>query len=89
MSAIKEPEFYKLIPQQRVKIGHLFDQNVLQSYTLNQDRTKLWAIFLGSSIDEIEETINQLPLTKYMDYEISELMFHETHQRVLPHFSLN
>ncbi|MDC1068482.1 hypothetical protein OAQ99_04915 [Candidatus Kapabacteria bacterium] len=82
-------EFYSLIPDQRLKVAHFFDQNVLQSYSLNNDRTKLWAIFFGSSEQEIEEKIQQLPLTVFMEYEICELMFHETINRVLPHFSLN
>lgn len=86
---IKGDEFYKLIPEQRMKVAHYFDQNVLQSYTLNQDRTKLWAIFLGSSFDDIEGKVKDFPLTQFMSYEISELLFHETSDRVLPHFSLN
>lgn len=86
---VKDSKFYGLIPAQRLKVAQYFDQNILQSYTLNQDRTKLWAIFLGSSYEEIENKVKDFPLTQYMEYEISELMFHETHDRVLPHFSLN
>lgn len=86
---VLDTEFYNLIPNQRLKVAQYFDQNILSSYTLSQDRTKLWAIFLAKSTNELEELINNLPLTKYMQYEISELMFHETHERILPHFSLN
>lgn len=86
---IIDQSFIQLIPDQRLKIAHYFDQNILISYTLNQNRTKLWGVFQASSFEEVNNHITDMPLAKYMKWEVHELMFHESQEKVLPHFSLN
>ena len=84
-----DARFFNLIPNQRIKVKQYFDQNILVSYSLNQDRTKLWAIFLASSSSELESFIEDLPLSSYMTYKFQELMFHESQEKELPYISLN
>lgn len=82
-------EFFDLIPMQRLLVKQYFDQNILISYCVNQNRSKLWAIFLANSKDELEGYVEKLPLTSFMQYQCEELMFHEFSERELPYISLN
>jgi muconolactone delta-isomerase len=84
-----DKQYMELIHLQRLKVKHYFDQKILLSYTLSYKLHKLWAIFVGRSKEEVEQFILDLPLTKYMDYEIHDLMFHESTELALPTFSLN
>lgn len=84
-----DQEFFDLIPQQRIVVKDYFDQNILISYSLNQERTKLWAIFLATSPEELITYIEKMPLSSFMTYTVNELMFHEYSERELPYISLN
>ena len=81
-------EFISLIPSQKEKVSQLFNQGALKSYSLANDRSVLWAVFIATSEFEVLELIAELPLAAYMTPYISELMFHNNDSHVL-HFSLN
>lgn len=82
-------EYLNLIPSHKLKVKNYFDQNILQSYTLAYNLRKLWAVFLVNSKEDVIKYIDELPLSKYMSYEIHELMFHEVSDALIPSFSLN
>ena len=67
-----------MIPAQRNVVHRLFMEGRLLSYTLTEDRSKLWAIFLADSESELISYIDRLPMTGYMQYDYQRLMFHET-----------
>lgn len=81
-------ELYHLIPKQRGTVNDLFTSGKLVSYTLTMDLTKLWVIFLASTESELINLVDKLPLTSYMDYDYSELRFHQS-LKLLPTMSLN
>lgn len=81
-------EFISLIPSQKEKVRQLFDKGQLKSYSLANDRSVLWAIFIAESEFEVLELIAEFPLASHMTPYISELMFHNNDNHVL-HFSLN
>ncbi len=81
-------EFEAKIPKQRNAISRLFEQKKLLAYSLSKERTKLWGVFLVSSESELIQIIEKLPLTPYMDYDYSELMFHNG-LSLIPSMSLN
>lgn len=79
---------FTLINDQREKVDQLFTAGKLLTYTLSVDRSRLWAVFLASSESELLSCIDMLPLSKYMDYDYCELMFHQS-LKLLPSMSLN
>ena len=81
-------DFEAKIPSQRNAISLLFEQGKLLSYSLSKERTKLWGVFLVSSESELIQLIEKLPLTPYMDYDYSELLFHNG-LSLIPSMSLN
>lgn len=86
---VPEMEFFSLIPQQRLLVAKMFMDGILLSYTLNEERTTLWAVFSVSSYDVAVETIERLPLTKFGSYEIHSLTFHNDLRYTVPTVSLN
>ena len=83
-----DTEFETKIPQQRLAVSKLFDKGKLMSYSLSKERTKLWGVFFVASESELINIIEALPLTPYMDYDYSELMFHNG-LHLIPSMSLN
>ncbi len=81
-------EFMSLIPEQRQAVSTLFGRGKLISYSLDQERSKLWIIMTASSESELVLLLDELPMTMYMDYQYFELMFHETIS-MIPTMSMN
>jgi muconolactone delta-isomerase len=83
-------EFMSLVPAQIEKINELMTQRVLSSYTLNADRSRLWATLDADSEMEAIEILRSFPIYDWMEYTIHELMFHqESSSFLIPRFSLN
>ncbi len=82
-------EFMGLIPYQRAVINRLFKEGKLINYALSLENSKLWAVFSANSEMEVMDIIADLPLTSFMDVEISMLTFYNTVQAEMPNFSMN
>ena len=82
-------EIVALIPKQRLAVGMMMSAGKLLTYTLSGDRRKLWSVMVGKSSQDVEEVLQKFPLTRYMRYRISELMFHEAASAGVPNMSLN
>ena len=81
-------EFMSLVPEQRACVSKLFHKGSLISYTLDQNRTKLWVILMADDESELLYLIDLFPMSDFMDYNYHELMFHET-VAMIPSMSLN
>lgn len=81
-------EFMALIPRQRYMVNQLMMEGAILSYSLSDDRGKLWAVMSAESETGLLETIEKLPLADYMSHQIRELMFHNAASAVMQ-FSLN
>lgn len=83
------PDFiFDMLPEQHEAVIKLFHSGELLTYTLSQDRTKLWAIFMADSESEIIHIIDKLPMSQYFQYDYKEVMFHDSIQ-FFPAVSLN
>jgi muconolactone delta-isomerase len=82
-------EFLGLIPSQRAKVNKLFREGKLVNYALSLDHSKIWAVLNGKSEVEVEEMIAELPLSKFMDVQISILTFYNAMNADVPVFSMN
>jgi muconolactone delta-isomerase len=81
-------EFMDLIPKQRSLINQYFVDGKLLNYSLNKERTRLWAIFKTDTEIELISLIDTLPLTRFMDYSYEELLFNNSIS-MIPTISLN
>ncbi len=82
-------EFLELLPQQRARVTALFEEGVLLSYALSLERARLWAVFNAPSEMAVLEHLATLPLSRFMEVEVSMLTFYNTPAEPALHFSLN
>ena len=83
-----DQEMMDLIPRQRLIINDYMLEKKISTYSLSEDRGRLWAVFTVSSEDELLELVEALPMTPYMSYDYTQLMFHNMLQ-IVPSHSLN
>ena len=89
MPEIISQEFMALIPEQRATINLLMAEGIVTTYTLAQNRTKLWTTLMAKDEEHLLKIIDTFPLIKYLKPEITEWMFHESVSYKFPYFSLN
>ncbi len=83
-----DSEFMDLIPKQRRLINEYFVEGKLMSYSLNKERSRLWAIFKTDTEMELISLIDSLPLSRFMDYSYDALLFNNS-ITMIPSISLN
>ncbi len=86
---ILSEDFLRLIPHQRAKVNKLFRDGKLLNYALSLDNSKLWAIVCANSEIEVVEFLDQLPLTRFMQFKISMLTLYNAVNADAPVFSMN
>lgn len=86
---ILSEDFLKLIPQQRSKVNKLFREGKLANYALSLDHSKMWAVMNADNETEVEELLLELPLTRFMKFEVRMLTFFNSVGAEAPAFSLN
>jgi muconolactone delta-isomerase len=89
LSEVMTQEFAGKIPAQRQKVNEMMEQGILMSYALADDRSKLWCVVKADTEYEVMTIVSEFPLVDYMDFAISELLFHNMVALRLPLFSLN
>lgn len=82
-------EFMSLIPYQRAIINKFFREGKILNYALSLESSRLWAVFNADSELEVMEMLSDLPLTEYMQVEISILTFYNSMEPMMPNFSMN
>jgi muconolactone delta-isomerase len=82
-------DFLLLIHKQRVKINELISKGKIISYSLAEDRSKLWVVMLCNKELEVSEIVNSFPLREYMDFEIYKLAFSQNSISKMIPLSLN
>jgi len=84
-----DEEFIELIPPQRAMVNALMGKGIITSYSLSADRQTLWMTMMGISGESVLSTLQQMPLFRFMSFEMRELMFHHAPVFAQPAFSLN
>jgi muconolactone delta-isomerase len=82
-------ELIELIPAQRAHIDKLLQENVVLSYTLAADRSKLWVVVSAKNAASVDKLIAAFPIAEYVQWDITELAFHNSVKVILPTMSLN
>jgi muconolactone delta-isomerase len=82
-------EFVSLIPRQQEHINELMERGLLLSYSLSENSRVLWTVLLASSSEAARRILKTMPLFPYMEYRITELMFHTAPVSSAPQYSLN
>ena len=70
-------EFLDKIPQQRQTVETLIEQGVVKSYSLAQNRSRLWMVVSAQTEFEALRVIGKLPLSRFMIPSIAPLLSHD------------
>ena len=89
LPSVLPQDFMDLVPFQRMAINKLFEEGKLVNYALSLENLKLWAIFSANSELQVMDMISDLPLTPYMQVEISLLTSYNDAPTDVPKFSMN
>jgi muconolactone delta-isomerase len=82
-------EFISLVPDQRELVNNLMEKGIITDYSLSINRQVLWITLYSESREDAEKVLRTMPLFKFMNYEINELMFHNSSIHASTRFSLN
>lgn len=82
-------EFMELIPAQRAFVNECMVKGTILSYSLAEDRSKLWIVFSAKSRVELNKVLNKFPVINYVTVKTFPLMFHNSMELMLPAISLN
>jgi muconolactone delta-isomerase len=84
-----DDEFMALVPRQRAMVNELMGKGIITSYSLSSNRQTLWVTLVADSEARVLAMIHQMPLFRFMEFEIQELMFHNAPAFARQTFSLN
>ena len=82
-------DFIARVPHQRQLINRYMKNKKLLSYALSLESQKMWAIFRVSSEFELMELLADLPLTSFMELNISSLSVLNTAKEDINEVCLN
>lgn len=83
-------EILRQIPAHRETINSLFTEGKLLSYSVAQDRSKIWCVVSADNREEAMEIVGILPLQEFFTgVECIPLLFHNVVPASLPGISLN
>jgi muconolactone delta-isomerase len=82
-------EYMKLIPRQRAMIVELLSTGKLSSFSLNRERTIAWMVASCKDEEALQVMLGKFPMHDYFEYQISELILHDTQFMGLPKVVLN
>ena len=82
-------DFVSLIPRQRAMIVKLLSNGKLTNFSLNDQRSNAWMVVNAESEEEVEDLLGRFPMYDYFEYEIHQLIMHDTAFMGLPKVVLN
>ncbi len=89
MPTILTNRFTSLIPEQRALVNSYFTDGCLVSYSVSLEKSKVWAVFVAETEEEVLTLIKAMPLTRFMSHTINILTFYNVLTSRLPSFSVN
>lgn len=86
---VQDDHFFSLIPTHRMLINNMIENGIIQQYTINAARTKGWIIFNCNNKKEVLNALQKMPIFKYIDFTIHDIMISDGELYRLPKLNLN
>ena len=84
-----EEDFFALIPRHRKQVNDLIERGIVNNYTVDQERTKIWILFNASEESEVKAHLKNLPIFPLVKTEIFKLFIADGDIFRLPKVNLN
>jgi muconolactone delta-isomerase len=82
-------EFLNLLPRHRQVVNRLFAEGKLLMYAVNEERSRWWCSVKAEDEFQVMDILSEMPLIRFLDPQISPLMFYNGTEQLLPGISLN
>ena len=82
-------EFMNLLPRHRQVVNRLFAEGKLLMYAVNEERNRWWCSVKAEDEFQVMDILSEMPLIRFLDPQISPLMFYNGTEQLLPGISLN
>lgn len=82
------PEIMPLVPEQQEKVTELMQKNVIGSYVLSLERSKLWMVVNENTEEDVMRVLESMPLFEYFQFDVFSLTFNNQ-VVAMPAISLN
>jgi muconolactone delta-isomerase len=66
-------EILARLPQEQARIKELKEQGIEQALYIKSDLSQVWIVMQGESQDQVQKSLESLPLHPYMEVEIAPL----------------
>lgn len=85
-----QEDINKMIPTQRKIVNTLINEGIILSYSLSNKRNRLFVVISQETEENVMITVQRFPIFKLIvDFEIIELLSHETVSSEMPQVWLN
>jgi muconolactone delta-isomerase len=68
-----QTEVFARIPQEQARIKELKDQGIEEALYISSDLSQVWIVMQGESQDQVQKSLETLPLYPYMEVQITPL----------------
>ena len=68
-----DEEVKALMPAEEARVKELVEHGISESTEFAADQSTLWTVWNSASEDEVQETLQTLPLYEFMNIDISPL----------------
>lgn len=84
-----DEHFWQIIPQHRDKVNDLLEDEKIETYGVNIDRSKAWVVVNAETEGEAIDIIESLPIHDYFSYEVEQLFIFDNALGLMPKMVLN
>ena len=84
-----DDKFMRKIPAHRAYINQLINEGKVQSYTINEERSKGWILMSVKNENELDEIMEQLPIFEYISYDVFQVLVHDSEVFRFPKMHMN
>lgn len=85
-----DEEFLELLPFQKIHISELMSRGIITTYSMSNDKSKVWTTVHANSEREVGEIVAAFPLSSYFILSIHQLEDHDSlNLSAAPPISLN
>ncbi|HMO33528.1 MAG TPA: hypothetical protein PKE63_01795 [Lacibacter sp.] len=71
-------EFWEKIPRHRHHINQLMRDEVIVTYSVNQERSKGWVVLNAESLASAESIVGRFPIRRFIAYDLEELFIFDS-----------
>lgn len=75
---VLDENFWEHIPMHRQYINELMRDEVIVTYSVNQERTKGWVVMNAATVVEAKRIVELFPIHPFITYEIEELFIFDS-----------